>query len=553
MGELEFLLQRDWRSQKLAELGTKNWVTVYHSTRSEEETITIYSALIPVDRAEEVLSTTDWEYQIGFGQPGMTVSYQDGERTETYEHFSRPDAIQPLVLVREFSGVYQDYTEILEEFRLFHNLYHDQKNNVLLQFTRDGYKEEVVRIDDNKIQIRLKWIKQFLAFKNMCLALYFDILRNSSLNLENTEIEEGNWDYRDTNIFYTFALREDNFSRKDIWQSLSILHGKKLIEPMPIEQTGIWPYEKTRLYESFLIGVDENGTDITFSCNPDLLSNYFGANAENPHYLTPVFFRRSVLSRYYSDPEKYEVNDGSITLKGYWILRADTNHTEYVIVFLGNLGGLPHSEQKYWRGQNVVPDGSMSEVYFRRSFLGEFADAENPVFQFKNSYKQLQKKWFSKFGWHLFKPLSEKEVYLFVSLHIPLNDNYSEFDSQILALTKTLIDSLNESEIKKLLTTSLEKNARSINKFEAYLKQEEVAGYEEVIQFMRQLQKIRSTSSAHRKGSNFEKRMKKIGIDLSSLSVEFERLIEQANNSLKISIPSPIMPRNHHEDEFGCH
>lgn len=533
MDAKDFLLQKDWHEQKLEKLGTENWVTVYESTRSEQEHLIIYSALIPENIAEKILKTTDWEYQIGDGRPSVVVYYEDGKETETYEHFTQPNSIQPLVLVREFAGIYENYTEILEEFRLFHDLYHDQKRNVLLQFTEDGNEEEVARIKDKIVQIRLKWIKQFLAFKHMRLALYFDVLRHSTLELEDKDLKDGRSEHRTSNMCYSFAIRKNDFSWRSNRNSLSILHGKKLIEPMPKEPTGIFPYEKERQYETFVIGTDEHGEEITFSCNPENLANFFGKNPNNPFYLTPVFFRKAVLNRYYSNPDKYEVRDGYITLQGYWGLRADTNHQDYVIVYLGDLASLPYTEQQYWKGQNIVPDGTISDTAYRRGILGEFADPENPVFIFKFTYEQFQKKWSSRFSWNLFKSLSEADSYLFTALRIPLDDSYSEFDGQILALTKTLIDSLNEREVGKLIT-ELEDGTRGISKFEAFLKQENVEDVEKIITFMRQLQKIRSASSAHRKGSDFENRMQKMGLNISSLANEFQNLIVQATQMLEI-------------------
>lgn len=69
----------------------------------------------------------------------------------------------------------------------------------------------------------------------------------------------------------------------------SVLMGKKILMPAPIEECGYWPYEKEESYEDFIIGVDEFGKEIFNTCNPDKLNNYFGSNPDAPMYLTPVF------------------------------------------------------------------------------------------------------------------------------------------------------------------------------------------------------------------------------------------------------------------------
>ena len=49
-------------------------------------------------------------------------------------------------------------------------------------------------------------------------------------------------------------------------------------------------------------------------------------------------------------------------------------------------------------------------------------------------------------------------------------DNQSEFDSQLIALTKIIVDSLNEKEITKGLKT-LTENDKAITKLEKFFKE----------------------------------------------------------------------------------
>lgn len=216
------------------------------------------------------------------------------------------------------------------------------------------------------------------------------------------------------------------------------------------------------------------------------------------------------------------------------MLRADTNHDQYVIVYLGDLGRLPYGEQKIWRSYNVVPDGRISDVAYKRGILGEFADAEDPTFVFKHSYEDFQNAWHRRYRWDLFKPLSPSDEYLFTGLHIPLTNGYSEFDTQVTALTKLIIDSLNENELSKLITVEIESDAKSIGKLEAYLMQEAVEGWEHHIAFLRQLQNVRSKSAAHRKGRDYQERMIKLGIDIENLPSEFRRFLEKATQLLNV-------------------
>lgn len=129
-----------------------------------------------------------------------------------------------------------------------------------------------------------------------------------------------------------------------------------------------------------------------YTCNPNELADYFGNNPGAPHYLIPVFFRRDVLTKYYSKPELYSVKDGYLRCGGLWGLRIDNNHEKYVVVYLGDLGrDLPPGERAYWKSFNVTPDGTISDVNWKRHFLGQFTDPEKADLVFKLQFNFFQK------------------------------------------------------------------------------------------------------------------------------------------------------------------
>jgi hypothetical protein len=55
--------------------------------------------------------------------------------------------------------------------------------------------------------------------------------------------------------------------------SWSWLAGKKLIPCMEKEKCGIWPYEEEKQYAEFVIGLDENGEPVSYTCNPEVLTS----------------------------------------------------------------------------------------------------------------------------------------------------------------------------------------------------------------------------------------------------------------------------------------
>ena len=91
----------------------------------------------------------------------------------------------------------------------------------------------------------------------------------------------------------------------------SVLDGTKVVPAPPQEKAGVWPFaEHKETYHDFIIGEDADGEPVKHTCDPEQLANYFGKNPDAPHYLTPVYFRREVLKRYYEHPSKYSMRDG---------------------------------------------------------------------------------------------------------------------------------------------------------------------------------------------------------------------------------------------------
>ena len=171
------------------------------------------------------------------------------------------------------------------------------------------------------------------------------------------------------------------------------------------QKAGVWPFDvREVVYHDFIIAEDADGEPLKHTCDPEQLGNYFGKNPDAPHYLTPVYFRREVLKRYYEHPARYSMRDGYLSCGSLWGTHLDNNHPDHVMVFLGDLGrDLPESERTYWQTFNMAPTGAPSETLVRRAFLGQWANPQAPDLRFKSTYGRFNKKWQEQFGWALFK------------------------------------------------------------------------------------------------------------------------------------------------------
>jgi hypothetical protein len=511
-------------------------VTVYLSDHVDDHDIGIYCCLVPNDAIGRSLDDLSWDLSCGEGHPGAVIRHEGGKEVVGYLRYGEYSGIEPLVIYREFYGMRENYLEISEEFRLFHRLFHDRKQDQYIKIDDSGNEHPVVIVKPKRIEIRLQEIQQFLAIKEMYLAVMFDCRENSPRSLHDLGIQEGEGEnHRDELSAYMLGYGDLNGLANG--RGFSRLLGKRLFRPFPKEKSGFWGFahSDSKKAVDFIIEADENGDEITNSSNPDRLSNYFGANPGEPHYLTPVHFRKEVLNKYYQQPNKYSVEDGYFRCGSLWGMTMDNHHVDRVVAWLGDLGrDLPYEEQLHWRSFNIPPSGGVSKTFYKRQILAEFADSDQPEHVFKYQYRDFSETCKEELGWPFLLPLAKEDGHFLEALRIPATDEQKDFDELILGLTKILVDSLNEKELNYFIPASeIGEIKGSIARLEKVLSAKGVAGFEKHIKFLRDLQNLRSSGTAHRKGSNYQKIAEELEIDSQSLRMVFEGILVKSLEFLK--------------------
>jgi len=509
-------------------LGTEAWLNVYRKEKTEFDDVLYWCRLIPDKLVEKALSTANWEMpRLADGLP----YYNFTSRGKIYYHrYNNSDGIEPLIIMRSFHGLKPEYPEVCEEFRYFHNLFPNVDNNKYLKINASGDEEEIIQVEPDSIKVKLKEIKEFLNVKAMSLAIYFSIKKYLPYSFEEMGKEPFDQPVKRDNIYYEVFGKNTLPDANSSIKSISIILGKKLIRGNTSKKKKDKPQ-----YADFIVGIDENGTPITNTCDPFQLPHQ---TKDSPNFLSKIFFRKEVLSKYYSDSEKYSVKDGYLDCGQLWGIPIDNNHPNYVVVYLGDIGRhLPYNEQLYWKSFNVPPEGSMSSVSFRRNILVEYAEPERNDLLFKSRFQSFQEDWTKKFGWSLFLPLVKDDEHYFNGLRIPLNNSLTEFEPQVLALTKILVDSLNEEKIENSVVLAghqIPKEVKgSISKFELFLSINGVANQKEILKFLRNLQEVRSKRVAHRKSRDLQKIIDELQIGKKELNKIFEEFLENAISLLE--------------------
>jgi len=526
--DLNYLLQADLIDSVIASTGKQQWQPLYLSQDTHPDRFGLFCALLTDKAAEKALEHDSWDICIGDGLPGFSQDWSDGEQYAEYHRYGGIGGVRPLIIYRQFYGAFPSYLELCEEFRHYHNLADDPKRGVLLDFDKSGYEIDVARIAPQQIKVRLKYLRRFQAGTQLHVGIYIDSVRYSKLRLEDIPPEQHDLIHVAEDVRYCRNIRRCDHIAE--YATFSKLLSKVLLAPPPQDHAGIWPFEKDDRDREvfFIVGTDDHGEPIEHTSDPDKLANYFGGNPGAPHYLTPVYFRKEVLSKYYADPDRYTVSDGHLSCLSLWGCQIDNNHPTHVVVFLVDLGrNLPYEERLHWKQFNVPPEGGMSKTNFRRSFLAQFAAPEAPDLLFREEYQHLSRAWNSSQGWPLFLPPNPEDAHLLDTIRVPVTNSQAELDAQLLTLAKLLIDSLNERELEARGAPPA-RGDKGITKLGRFLQSTGFAEAQTVVQFLRNLQTLRSTGAAHRKGSAYQRIAADLGVDVRDRPSVMTRILEEA-------------------------
>jgi len=151
LGQISTILEID-------KLGCGEWTTLYEYQSDSEISRCSYSALLSSAQAADALKHDNWDLRIGSGGPSFSERRNDGVDVVEYDRFGL-DGVEPLVYPRDFHGIKPRQFDLSEEFRLFHNLYHDRHNDRYIHISDRG--NETIAAEVLLGQVREAWTKKF--------------------------------------------------------------------------------------------------------------------------------------------------------------------------------------------------------------------------------------------------------------------------------------------------------------------------------------------------------------------------------------------------------
>ena len=152
------------------------WVPAYRYTRSADQKLTWFSALVPPALIPQLVKNSGgWDIHIGDGGPSVWTSWPGGVEKMTYTPFGNEEGIEPLVIHRGFHGMRDSFVELSQEFRLYHNLWPEPGKKRFMLIDGNGDESEVARYGEDFLEIRTDLVLKFCAVKQLALAIYVDI------------------------------------------------------------------------------------------------------------------------------------------------------------------------------------------------------------------------------------------------------------------------------------------------------------------------------------------------------------------------------------------
>lgn len=532
----------------LQKFNNSGWITLCNKQ--------IFSCLVNDNVAAKSMTYDTWD--ISHSKVGPLINEQLDGTFISYSRYSN-DEVEPIVMYLENEGRWDEEAFLAEEFVMYFKLHKEAKGKneyVYYQVDECGDDVEVAKVAGMNLEVKLKYVKEYIAVKKLNLLVFTDEVINDTRSIDElggNKIPRKT--IKDSDFIFSYALQESAGYGLG-YKTCAVFRGKCILKHNDKDIQHLWKLRDSG-YENFIVAADEDGNDVLMSCEENRMPNLFTRQGDEPYSLSPVFFRRDVLSRYFQAVEKYSVQDGYLSGPS-WGIRIDNDRSdEYVVVALVDLGRMPHKEQLHWKSFNVLPpkNGFYSMTTYRRWFDAIPTNCSvAPDLVFKQLYIQVNDKWRMKYGWSLFKELANDDQYHFETLHLMGQDNdQKEFDGLIQSITKLLIDSLDEkqlakaidptnSDVKKFLTEKKVKELSpsniqgGITKFECFLISEQVQN-SDLVKLLRKVQELRSSTVAHRKSTKLDTKTEELfnffGILQNSDKIVLFNLLNRLNESLK--------------------
>ena len=418
--------------------------------------VLIHGVLAPVG---QVTAADQEDLMCGFVQTDeswvIQKSYGGGERHKVYlepplRHAGKSlSGGEKLIYRRSFEGVHKGESPVELNQKLVHSLslHFVPERNAYSRLDERGDIEDVIRVlraefgngrgSLTAVTILTRDLFTYMTLADMALVFLFDFTRFVPGSF-NGWGDHARIDRRASDLSYQGGGIAN----------ASYVNGRMIVRSaIPLQQLiDEWKEESNptkRDYATFKIFDRKNGVEVETSCAPEFLSNYF-QESDLTWEISPAFFRPDVLHRFKSDPEKYTLDDRTISCRNAWYLKGyDINEEGQVHAYIGDLARLPIEEQRYWQSFNEWPKGPISNRAHENDIMGEFSSEYDPLHLLKYKIGKLNN---APPAWWL--PRSPEHL---DAARYPATDSTFEWANEIMALDQLVVEGFQLKPLRKVL------------------------------------------------------------------------------------------------------
>ena len=352
MDERIFLSFDDYFKNKQDPVG---YITVARiDNRSESNSMYTFSVIASLGAEDNLLKEYNFEIDSSsFGMPAFQLSNNSVTFDIGQKYTEKQITFEPFVIRRKFHALHDATFDVIQNFILYHDLFFDHQQNAYFDVIEE---EKVIEyVSPSHIRISEKHLRDYLAARKMILVRYHDHRRDHAVSVLDTFGEERK-EIDITNQYYNYHIVIGQYGMNN--KAFSRLLGKDIILPYsePKHQDYLLLSNKPQHYEKYLYKIGDDGNGIEESCDQEFKNS-------SGHFLTPIFFKKEVLDKYYKKSNFYKIEDYEIYCLDLWVLPFGENDDELIHVWLGDLGRIPHKEQIYWKAYNTVPRKGLKQKF----------------------------------------------------------------------------------------------------------------------------------------------------------------------------------------------
>lgn len=332
------------------------------------------------------------------------------------------------------------------------DLHWSEKHNSYCRIDDYGDEVEIIKIIEsetvNLILVRRKVFEKLLYLGDWSLVRYISFTRFNAESPLYESFTTEIYEPKEYEAKFKIVRSKDEYVE---FRGAQIERPKTPKEHLLSWNLGENEEEVEKKYAEFIVYDWKNKKLLkNYSIEPKNFANYF-ISSDLPFETSPIFFKAEVLDKYKNNPDKYELDERSISCRGGWYLKTyDINEYNQVHTYAVYLADLPYKEQLHWLQYNEEPKGPISKRAFQTDFEAKFPDEIPLLNQLKNALETLGKMEIGEEKLVIWSPKGGSWEAASKGLHYVNSENTNQWHDFIIALANVTNEGFSKKNLSQI-------------------------------------------------------------------------------------------------------